>query len=189
QNQEHTGTGFDSSDTFYHLYKFLTLVIAKSVFPENFCDARELRFFRRRGKIHSATYSKFVDDEPNVIERRRQAMQGFYRALGESDDAAARFRDVTDRLERELNPDLADIEAKALAAGITTAHPECNYHVSHGSTVFFETRAIDIAKLAMTAPTRNAKHVITLLSLMQAMEIIRDSRMALPESDPTLKPF
>ena len=96
----------------------------------------------------------------------------------ESQVASTNFRDTVDRLEREFNLDLARIEAEAFGNGIALAHPDFNYHVSHGSTVCFENWAIDISLLSISA--RHAIHSLEILSLIQALEIVRVARNLYP---------
>jgi hypothetical protein len=179
---------FGSPMLHYHYFKFLSLVAAKSLFPSNFCDAGELRVFHRRGKLQTAMYSDFVDDENGVIERRRLYMRAFYKSASESGEAANRVRAAMNERERQLNPDLAGLEGEISAAGIFLIHPECNYHISHGSTVFFEIGGIDIRKSAGAAEASDARLAFGVISLLHALDIIRVSRYALPGDCDKLKP-
>lgn len=120
----------------YHLLKFLSARFARAMFPDNFVNMHELRFFRKRDGLYAATYSDFVPDETGVIKRRHAAMQRFYQAKtkNESDEVIRK----TDSQERISNPAIVELAECIGRVGIGIPHPEANYHVSDGKTVFFE---------------------------------------------------
>jgi hypothetical protein len=178
-----------TSSLHYHYYKFLSLVAAKSLFPENFCDAKELRVFKRRGKLRTAMYSDFVEDGNGVIERRRRYMREFYRLAKDSMGTADCHKAIMNERERRINPDLAALEEKIGAAGIVIAHPECNYHLSQGSTVFFEIGGINIRESARMAASSADHHAIEAISLLHALEVLRVSRIFLNTDCRDLKPL
>lgn len=141
----HFGGNFDlsfySSRVSYHLFKFLSLSLAKCLYPENIVNAPETRFFRRNGKLFAATYSDFVPDETGVIPRRAETMSKFYAS---PDDLRDAVRSVSDAKEHSLNPKLGAVVANLHSAGLYPPHPEANYHLTAGRTVFFEISEIEL---------------------------------------------
>ncbi len=139
------------SSSFCHVARFLALRAANALFPGNIVDARELRMFRESGVLHAATYSPFVSDDNGVIERRGAAMREFYATEFSDSMAKLRFVEAKDTIERELNPELRFLPRRMKDAGIEPSHPEMNYHLSKGATVFFEIDGIDLGKAATAA--------------------------------------
>jgi hypothetical protein len=127
----------------YQVMKFLSLRFAKIVFPENFVDARQMRFFEEDGKRYAAMYSDFIPDSSGVIARRREAMLRFY----EVDDALRQsIRESLDSAERRINPKLIQDMEMISKTGIGIPHPEANHHLAGSKNVFFEVEGIDISK-------------------------------------------
>jgi|GEM_PF-4588791 len=132
-----------ASDAAYHLQKFFSLRLAKALFPEHFPECKEIRFFARSGHTMAATYSDFVSDETGVVARRAKNMKQYYRMLysptdSESFGHARAFCRQCDETENKLNPALAPLVRKIRTSGISISHPEMNYHIENGKTVFFE---------------------------------------------------
>ncbi|MEW6721960.1 MAG: hypothetical protein AB1324_01725 [Candidatus Micrarchaeota archaeon] len=136
----------------YHVLKALSLCLAGELFPGGFVDIAELRLSGRGGGIASASYSSLVPDESGVIGRRREAMERFYAAEGR--EAREDILFDADFEERRRNPMLRPLAGKAWIAGLRVPHPEANYHVSGGRTVFFEVDAIDMRR-ALAAAARS----------------------------------
>ncbi|MFH1685817.1 MAG: hypothetical protein ABH983_05950 [Candidatus Micrarchaeota archaeon] len=125
------------SSLFYHIFKFQALRYARSLFPSNFISARELRI----SGSSCNTYSDFVPDETGVIRRQTTARSMFDLA---PETERHHVVEQANAIERELNPELLKLIKKFKSAGLTLAHPESNFHVSSGNTVFFEVTEIDI---------------------------------------------
>jgi hypothetical protein len=123
--------------------KSLSLALAGTVFPENFVVMRELRLSKKKGALLAAYYSEFVPDESGIIARREKATRRFYEI--EDIRERERIRDGLDAEERSLNPRLAPMIAEIGGNGLLMNHPEANYHVSGGRTVFFEIDGIEIS--------------------------------------------
>ncbi len=132
------GTGAAS----HHLLRFVALRFAKSLFPKNFVDCHEMRFFREGDQRYAAMYSDFVPDDNGLVQRRKRYMEAFY---AEQDEKLR--EDIRDRMhleERTMNPSLAQMIRDLRKVGIVLAHPEANYHLSDDSLVFFEIEGLDI---------------------------------------------
>ncbi len=162
---------FGPDSAAYHIGKFLALRAARALFPANFPDAAEMRLFRERGALHAATYSGFVPDETGVIERRRRAMREYYAARFASDAERQGFKDRANGVERALNPGLVPLAEKIAGAGVVLSHPEANYHVSKGGTVFFEVEGlrVDDAVAAAFRAGVGAMPALEAVSAMYAM--------------------
>jgi hypothetical protein len=133
----------------YHVLKFLALRAGMSLAGKNLVNARELRVFRRDGNLCTAMYSDFVDDGNGVIERRGRAMREYYAS---SLEERAVILKKADMLEHQLNPRLKECARNVqVFTGIRIPHPESNYHLSGGETVFFEACGIDIRRAATVA--------------------------------------
>ncbi|VVB65904.1 Uncharacterised protein [Candidatus Gugararchaeum adminiculabundum] len=130
----------------YHLFNYLALKLAGTVFPENFVRVRSLRVIEEEGKLFSVISSDYVGDTSGVIERRNLSKGEFYAAyFGGKRQAAYDLRDAADSEERMRTPGLVQAIAKVQAAGIILEHPEANYHVDEkGNVVFFEVKKIDV---------------------------------------------
>ncbi len=135
----------EPSYTSYHIMKFMALRLARTLFPENFIDASELRLFEKEGERYAAMYSDFVGDDNNVVQRRKKTMSRFY-AMCDDGRRYSLLRS-SDKKEHELNPDLAGAVRRLKKAGLIIPHPEANYHLSGGKTVFFEVEGINIGRL------------------------------------------
>ncbi len=155
----------------YHFGRFLALRAARALFPDNIVDVRELRMRRENGVLYSATYSDFVSDDNGVIKRRADTMREFYARTFASEDARRRFVAAADRAERRLNPDLEPLSSRIKEAGIGLSHPEQNYHLSDGTTVFFEIDDIDPKKVATAALEAGAKQAIKAVANMYALTV------------------
>jgi hypothetical protein len=133
----------------YHVLKFLALSVGKALNSRNFVNARELRVFRGNEGLYTAMYSDFVSDDNGVIGRRAKAMREYY---GSEPKKSAKILKEADRLEHELNPRLSKCAKDVqVFAGVRIPHPESNYHLSGGETVFFEVCGIDIHRAATVA--------------------------------------
>jgi len=139
------GVNYGPVDIMYHLMKFLSLRAAKSKFPENIVNAVELRVFRCHGAAHTAMYSDFVSDDNGVIARRKKAMRRFYGKT--STKEKIQIITAADRCETKMNPKLGPLASKIRKAGYSLCHPEANYHVSDGATIFFEIDRVEIHKV------------------------------------------
>ncbi len=129
--------------TTYHLLRFVSLRFAKAIFPENFVDCHEIRFFREEGHRYAATYSDFVPDDNGVVQRRKRYAEAFY--AEEDEEQQEKIRERMHEKERKMNPSLVPtVRDLREVGGIILAHPEANYHLSDGSLVFFEIEGIDI---------------------------------------------
>jgi hypothetical protein len=152
----------------YHMMKFVSLLFAGVVFPDNVVRMRELRL----SVSQAATYSDYVPDDNGVIERRAAAMREFYRAASGSEgesESQLRIREKANEGERRFNPDLMKAAEKMREAGIIIAHPEANYHVTDGRTVFFEISGLDMSD-ALSVSSGNER-ALKLLSLIYALHL------------------
>jgi hypothetical protein len=152
----------------YPIMKFVSLLFAGAVFPDNVVRMRELRI----SVLQAATYSDYVPDDNGVIARRAAAMREFYRAVSGSEgesESQLRIKQEADEEERRLNPGLVEAAEKMREAGIIIAHPEANYHVAGSRTVFFEISGLDI-KDALSASSGNER-ALKLLSLIYALHL------------------
>ena len=156
----------------YHLQKFFSLRLAKALFPENFVECRDIRFFTRSGHGMAATYSDFVADESGVVARRARNMKQYYRMLysradPESLEHARAFRRQCDEKENNLNPALAPLVRRIRTSGIHITHPETNYHVENGKTVLFEVNGITLLRAyAASCASPNRQAALDALSTM-----------------------
>jgi len=155
------------------MLRFLSLRLAKSLFPDNFVDMRELRISERRGKIVSAMYSVYVPDQTGVIPRRDEFSRNYYGSRG--NERREQIRNDAARTEHESCPSLSSAIRTADLAGIIVPHPEANYHFSDGNVVFFEVLGIDFPK-AFSAVNTLAPGIgepIVLLSMIYGV-MLRD---------------
>jgi len=171
----------------YHLLKSMALGYANAVMPENFVAPREVRFFRKTNGWVSAAYSDYVPDGTRVIKRRKAAMLRFHRAIKEyrggpaGKETAKEFdrragreplmiRDKSDAMERKLNPQLSSLAKRAYKSGILVPHPEANYHLSKGRTVFFEITALGIPRaLSATSGSERSADAVRWLSTIYSV--------------------
>ncbi|MFH0738153.1 MAG: hypothetical protein V1827_06390 [Candidatus Micrarchaeota archaeon] len=172
----------------YHVMKALALDAARSLFPDNFLHLHEIRFFREGDQRFSASYSDFIPDETGVMGRRKEAMDAYYR----SDDHAVRLliREGSERIERGLNPDLAPAIARTAEAGIRVPHPEANYHLHAGKTIFFEVGGIDIHPAARSARGSGNIEALGLLAMLYSsyLRVLADDALTSASVNPVLKP-
>ncbi|MDO8554898.1 MAG: hypothetical protein Q7S22_08870 [Candidatus Micrarchaeota archaeon] len=139
----------------YSLLKFLAGSLVHTLFPENFVNLQELRFFTYHGgKRRSYIYSEFVPDEDRVVVRRQANMEMFY-TLSLRDGII--FRDETDERERKLNPSLGELSDQMLQSGIIVSHPEANYHFANNQIVFFEVSGLDLQKILVIVESSHAR--------------------------------
>jgi hypothetical protein len=124
------------------LLRFLSLRFARSLFPDNFVDMRELRISKKTGgKLVSAMYSDYVPDATGVIPRRDEYFRKFY---GTTDGGRQKnIQQEAMRIEHESCATLSNVSRMMDLAGIIVPYPEFNYHVSNGKVVFFEVLGID----------------------------------------------
>jgi hypothetical protein len=162
----------------YHVGRFLALRAAKALFPRNIVDANELRVFRKSGALQAATYSEFVGDGNGAIKRRTGIMREFDEREFGSREAELAFIQATDRAERDLNPELAVLPASLKRAGMEINHPEANYHLHNGTTVFFEINNIDLVKAAGAALDAGAdgKPAIAAIAAIYALLVRQEAR-------------
>jgi len=133
----------------YHVLKFLALRVGRALDSRKFVNARELRVFRGDGGLHTAMYSDFVSDDTGVIRRRAKAMREYY---GSSPKESAGVLKAADRREHRSNPRLGKcVKDAQVFTGVRIPHPESNYHLSNGETVFFEACGIDLRRAATVA--------------------------------------
>ncbi|MDO8553530.1 MAG: hypothetical protein Q7S22_01880 [Candidatus Micrarchaeota archaeon] len=132
-----------SRDNEYHLLKFLAGLLTKRLFPDNFLSLRELRFFEEKGKFPVAvTYSDFVVDDTDAMKRATETSRLWYGA--DNDRTKLQIRSRADAYEHLLNPELSRLSDQFLAVGLDLAHPECNYHIAGGKTIFFEVEGLNL---------------------------------------------
>ncbi|MEW6748909.1 MAG: hypothetical protein AB1295_04345 [Candidatus Micrarchaeota archaeon] len=163
------GTRLNPKKPAYHLIKALALEFAHSLFPENFLTYHELRFFRKGSLSYSAAYSDVIPDDTGVIARRRAAMRSYYAA---SDDAAKNaIKEEANAVERSLNPDIPLLVNMVGGAGVGIAHPEANYHIHDGRTIFFEVGTLDLSSAIQFARAAGAADAIGLLAMIYSIEI------------------
>ncbi|MEW6035437.1 MAG: hypothetical protein AB1529_02390 [Candidatus Micrarchaeota archaeon] len=159
-----------------HVMRFLALRFARSMFPQNFIDARELRISALGGRAVSAMYSGYVEDGTGVIARRADFMRRYYEAdgRGERDAIQAKF----DSSERASCPDLDEAMRDMELSGIIIPHPEANYHACGGNVVFFEVLGIRLRRAFAFANelSANPEESLALLSLMYAAMLRHYSR-------------
>lgn len=149
-----SGYLMNDANAHYHILKFLALGAARLLFPRNLVNAPELRVFERRGSRYAATYSDFVPDESGVIERLGAARRRFYGAGAGRRDEVGREVDAE---ERRRNPQLEPLIEKIEMKGtFLLAHPEANYHLAYGNTVFFEVQGINVAEVLLLGQRLNA---------------------------------
>ena len=129
----------------YYYFAFTSLNLAKRLFPENFPAVHAYRIFKEDGQLCFSIYSEFVRDDTDTVPRISEARRRWNEI--ESLDRAKIFRRVQDKAERALNPVLVSLAPKIKRKGITLCHPEANYHVQNGKTVFFEVAELDALKI------------------------------------------
>jgi len=132
----------------YHALLYYAVRIAHLLYPENFVHFRAWRMSRIGRTTHSLIYSDFVPDGNGRIERMGQQARAFYAARDRSGDETERIRLRADQEEHRLNPNLPFFKETLACKGIILNHPEANYHLHDGKTVFFEVDGIDFTKLA-----------------------------------------
>ncbi|MFH1394397.1 MAG: hypothetical protein ABIH29_05975 [Candidatus Micrarchaeota archaeon] len=147
-------TVFYSTKVSYHVLKALAGRCAFSMFPENFVNTHELRFFQNNDGLQAATYSDFVPDDTGVIARIKAVKERYYAAMRDNNmDASERIKAELDEAELVGNPKIAVIRNQMEELGIFPSHPEANYHLNGGKTVFFEINSIDARKLFISLAT------------------------------------
>jgi len=181
------GCKYTPCDLMYHLLKFLSLRAAKFRFPDNIVNAAELRLFTRKGTIHSAMYSDFISDDNGVIARRKEAMRKFYKKKSSQE----KFKIVTDadNYEKKMNPDLVQLTRNIRRAGFTLCHPEANYHISNGATVFFEIDRINLdGVLDNLSPSEMVSDPATQIVLLMHALVMKDYAIRLSHTSPESYP-
>lgn len=149
---------YGQSQPAYHVLRFLALGLARTMFPDNFVEALELRLFVQQEIQWSVMYSKYVHDERGSQARRRAHRRQYENTEGEERSVARR---VADGIERGLTPDLVSLAGRMRKEGIVVAHPEANYHVSGGRIVFFEVQEVNGLRLLEAARHhRNREEVL-----------------------------
>jgi hypothetical protein len=159
---------FSPVDRRYFLIKYQALRLARMLFPDNFVKASSLHVQDKS----CAMYSEFVPDENGAKERIRQAMKRYYSTA----DTKKRLRIIeeTNRKEQELNPELESLVKDIEATGISLAHPEANYHISGGKTVFFEVSGIYYHRLLphiYDTTEADRENILSHLSLLLACQM------------------
>lgn len=147
-----------NADFDYPIFKYLSLLLANRLFPDNFVCPHELRL-SKDAHLQSAMYSPHVPDEGGKIPRLEESRARYY-----SSKARSSIKDEYDESERSQHPEIGLLADKISRAGITIAHPEANYHLSGGSIVFFETAGLDISK-ALEYVSENHEPAKNLLAL------------------------
>lgn len=167
---------FSPQDPADQILRFLSLRFAKTLFPDNFVDARETRISRPGGGLVSAMYSGYVPDETGVIARRSLFMSRYYDAEGE--DERRRIQRRFDLEERRSCPDLARAINAMELSGLVIPHPEANYHLSGGDVVFFEVLGIRLRRAFAMANelARDPEESFALLSMIHAVMLRHYSR-------------
>jgi hypothetical protein len=162
--------------------KYISTKVAGAFFPGNFVNYREIRIGKKRTNV----YSDFVDDTTGASQRKREAMERYYRENNWR--IRDRIRDTADKKEHELAPQLKTKIEEVETAGICMKHPEANYQIdSQGRIVFFEVDGIKIVKALDYAYRQNCERGIQMLALLGALmakklaKIERDSRSTLFE--------
>ena len=154
----------------YHLLKFLSVHLARVLFPRNFIDLQEIRFFRRDGKVLAATCSDFIPDASEVIERRMRYMRRFYEATDAWEKTG--IRELADNMERTLCPDFVFFSSRIKVAGVIMDHPEANYHLFDGKPVFFEVDGLNLRTAYLTVMegviTNNIEEAVKVLAIICA---------------------
>ncbi len=177
-----------STELTYHILKFASLVLAKAIFPYNFINARELRLYNEGKCSFSAMYSDFIEDENGVNKRRRRFMDRFYTHARTMDAECERSK--FGREEQGMNPELARIIERIKRAGLAIPHPEANYQISNGQTVFLEIKEIEIDNVLRTIDNSHEKTLVMIQTLAKiyALAIKRWAERK-PESDYNKVPF
>ena len=146
------GGAFAPREPAYHILKILANQLARELFPENFARQHELRIFRKKGFCIYASYSDFIPDETQTVQRKTAGRERFYDALrGKGDKRYHEVRDELDTAERGLVPGLVELVEKLRSAGIVIMHPEVNYHVHDGRPVFFDVDGLVLNPLVESA--------------------------------------
>ncbi len=160
---------FGPSEPANAMLRFIALRFAASMFPRNFVNASELRLSFPCGRMQSAMYSDYVDDESGVIGRRAESMLQYYAEPGREEreriDAVSRY------VEHSICPELPACMKVMEIAGILIPHPEANYHLSGEDVVFFEVAGIRLRRAFAFASELSADRdtSLALLSLMYAI--------------------
>ncbi len=151
------------------ILRFLAMRLARSIHPDNFINPREMRISAGKGGILAAMYSDFVPDETGVIGRRTEFSRMFYSV--DTREEQMRVRKVADHAEHASNPALENCLRMMELSGIYIPHPEANYHVADGKTVFFEVTGID-ARKAFFAAMHFAPDPAESLALLSTMTAV-----------------
>lgn len=175
----------DAGSRRYHIQKFLSMVFAGAILPENFANYRELRVGARSGRWSAATYSDFVPDDTRVRARRQENSRRYNEILRSAGPRKATDFCISCNLaERRMNPELSRLAKTASAAGMGMAHPEANYHVCGGRTVFFEVDRLDLdAALPAALASTRGKGALETLSLIICTELMWNALLVLNKAD------
>jgi hypothetical protein len=171
---------YDVSSEEHHnfMLRFLALRLARSIHPDNFVNTRELRLHGRDSSgLTAAMYSDFVPDEGGVIARRTEFSRRFYSSEDDGERKSIQLK--SNAAEHSANPSLANHQRLMELSGIFIPHPEANYHVSGGKTVFFEVLGIDAPKAfsAAVSFSPEPEESLALLSTMLAVVFRRYAGM------------
>jgi len=149
-----------------HVQRYLGTRLAGTLYPDNFVNYHELRLSREESGIIAATYSDFVPDETGVGERWQQLRERVHKMMeyvctpetirewAMAEEEKARQVRKAEKREQRLNPALLKTEAMLRKGGVYAAHPQANYHLHAGNTVFMETGGIDLVLAAKEAGSR-----------------------------------
>jgi len=150
-----------------HMLRHIATRLAKILYPKNFINYRELRFFNDGDATFAANYSDFVSDENGALKRvedLRKRIRGTVRnesakhmILGQiyAMTAMSRMIATGNKAEDRRNPELIEVSDAMMKEGIHVAHPQLNYHVSNGRTVFMEVGGVDLVKSLAACQSRN----------------------------------
>lgn len=182
-----------------HILRYVAMNLSKEFFPDNFLDSRELRLSTSlNGRSIAATYSPFVPDESGVIERWKRVRIDIDHAVAHARGqdfflgpllAQQALREVVNKAnahENKLNPQLQNLPNLMQESGIHLAHPQANYHVFSGNTVFMEAGGIDlvlIAKKAASLKGKKREDVLGKISALYAMLLLYGSGSKRGNSD------
>jgi hypothetical protein len=148
----------------YHLLRSLSLSLANSMFPDNFPECTETRFFRNAKARYSATYTSFVSDDNGANERRGRAVLRYYSSR-DPDERELIFQE-SEAFERSKNPGLLPTLEKIEGAGLVITRPESNHYLSDGKTVFFGVHGLQLPKLVSYAKGIENPQTDSLISLI-----------------------
>ncbi len=122
----------------YSYFVFASINFANSLFPENIINPRHFRVIAEGELKKFAIYSGYVRDETDVLERKRKAMELYYTSGMDCNT----IRNTADRIENKLNQECERLGGEISNAGPGILHPELNYQVQDGKTIFFEVEGI-----------------------------------------------